>query len=163
VISPCREATIYTGQQKHRYTFIPPMGFKPTISTFEQAKIQQILYLTNRDLTDFGFNRQNYSFLVNLRLCRYFPLIRHCVLRQSRCERGPCLVHRSFYRKLNLCCTVSGSFCVTDIFYKFMTIVHYCKYYVSGHYSSFSLYIKTDLFILQNTTFRRLVSVSVFR
>jgi hypothetical protein len=31
-----------------------------------------------------------------------------------------------------------------------------CKYYVSGHYPSSCLYLKTVPFIFQNTTFRRL-------
>jgi hypothetical protein len=37
------------------------------------------------------------------------------------------------------------------------------KYYVFGHYTSSCLYLKTVLFIFQNTTFRWLDSVSVFR
>jgi hypothetical protein len=38
------------------------------------------------------------------------------------------------------------------------------KYYISGHYPSSCLYLKNAvLFIFQNTTFRRLDSVSVFR
>jgi hypothetical protein len=36
------------------------------------------------------------------------------------------------------------------------------KYYVFGHYPSSCLYLKTVLFIFQNTTFRRLDCVSVF-
>jgi hypothetical protein len=41
---------------------------------------------------------------------------RLCVLRQSFCEREAYLLHRSFYRKLNLCFAMFGFFCVTDLF-----------------------------------------------
>jgi hypothetical protein len=37
------------------------------------------------------------------------------------------------------------------------------KYYVSGHYPSSCFYLRKVLFIFQNTTFRRLDSVSVIR
>jgi hypothetical protein len=46
-------------------------------------------------------------------------------------------------------------------FYEFYYISY--KYYVFGHYPSSSLYLKTVVFIFQNTTFRGLDSVSVFR
>jgi hypothetical protein len=44
-----------------------------------------------------------------------------------------------------------------------LTLRRLYKYYVFGHYPSSCLYLKTVLFIFQNTTFRRLDSVSVFR
>jgi hypothetical protein len=76
---------------------------------------------------DFRFNGQN-----SLVLPCYspidmseFPIIVWliccvCVLRQSCCKCSTYLVHRSFYRKLNLCCAVFGFVCVT-IFFLFNT------------------------------------------
>jgi hypothetical protein len=43
------------------------------------------------------------------------------------------------------------------------SIQNYYKYYVFGHYPSSCLYLKTVLFIFQNTAFQKLDSVYVFR
>jgi hypothetical protein len=47
--------------------------------------------------------------------------------------------------------------------WKFVTMVHWWKYYVFGHFPSSCLYLETALLTFKNTEFRRLDSVWSFR